>query len=179
LALVFAPNGDLLTSNGDAVNADPTQPSEIVEFIKKGEFIGQFNVDQAEGGAFGIVVNKSDDNSVRLAAVDDVGRKNFSAVCVARNRVTTIILLALISFDARIDGELILGPGQSKLLSTIERFNDYGQCADDNGFPCHRVRGRMGRNGRYALGGMLRQSVFGRGPPSFAISSAADRQGPQ
>jgi len=71
LALVFAPNGDLLTSNGDAVNADPTQPSEIVEFRKKGEFIGQFNVDQAEGGAFGIAVNKSDDNSVRLAAVDD------------------------------------------------------------------------------------------------------------
>jgi hypothetical protein len=34
LALVFAPNGDLLTSNGDAVNGDPTQPSEIVEFPK-------------------------------------------------------------------------------------------------------------------------------------------------
>src|SRR5215472_1136949 len=34
LAPVFAPNGDLLTSNGDAVNADLTQPSEIVEFTK-------------------------------------------------------------------------------------------------------------------------------------------------
>ena len=29
LALVFAPNGNLLTANGDAVNDDPTQPSEI------------------------------------------------------------------------------------------------------------------------------------------------------
>ena len=28
LALVLAPNGDLITRNGDAVNADPTQPSE-------------------------------------------------------------------------------------------------------------------------------------------------------
>ena len=32
LALVFAPDGNLITSNGDAVNPDPTQPSEIVEF---------------------------------------------------------------------------------------------------------------------------------------------------
>ncbi len=45
LALVFSPNGTLITSNGDAVNPDPTQPSEIVEFTKTGEFIPQFNVD--------------------------------------------------------------------------------------------------------------------------------------
>ena len=29
LALVFAPNGNLLTANGDAINDDPTPPSEI------------------------------------------------------------------------------------------------------------------------------------------------------
>jgi hypothetical protein len=34
LALALAPNGDLITANGDAVNGDPTQPSEIVEFTK-------------------------------------------------------------------------------------------------------------------------------------------------
>ncbi len=28
--LVLAPNGDLITANGDAVNGDPTQPSELV-----------------------------------------------------------------------------------------------------------------------------------------------------
>jgi hypothetical protein len=33
---VFAPDGNLITSNGDAVNPDPTQPSEIVEFTKTG-----------------------------------------------------------------------------------------------------------------------------------------------
>jgi hypothetical protein len=50
----LAPNGDLITSNGDAVNADPTQPSEIVEFTPTGQFVRQFNVDTVQGGAFGI-----------------------------------------------------------------------------------------------------------------------------
>jgi hypothetical protein len=36
---VFAPDGNLITSNGDAVNPDPTQPSEIVEFTKSGKFV--------------------------------------------------------------------------------------------------------------------------------------------
>jgi hypothetical protein len=48
------PNGDLITANGDAVNGDPTQPSEIVEFTKNGEFVGQFNVDAGQEGAFGM-----------------------------------------------------------------------------------------------------------------------------
>ena len=70
LALVFAPNGDLLTANGDAVNDDPTQPSEIVEFTRTGGFVRQFNVDAAEGGAFGIDVASVGD-LVRFAFVDD------------------------------------------------------------------------------------------------------------
>ncbi len=45
LALVFAPNGDLITANGDAVNGDPTHPSELVEFTKGGKFVGESNVD--------------------------------------------------------------------------------------------------------------------------------------
>jgi hypothetical protein len=71
LALVFAPNGDLITSNGDAVNADPTQPSEIVEFTKSGKFVSQFNVDAGEGGAFGIGVAMASPDTARLAVVDD------------------------------------------------------------------------------------------------------------
>jgi hypothetical protein len=73
LALVFAPNGDLLTANGDATpNADPTQPSEIVEFTKKGKFVTQFNVDAAQGGAFGIAVANVSRGVVRFVFVDDV-----------------------------------------------------------------------------------------------------------
>jgi hypothetical protein len=41
-ALALAPNGDLLTSNGDAINPDPAHPSEIVEFTKTGQFIGEY-----------------------------------------------------------------------------------------------------------------------------------------
>ena len=49
LGLVLAPNGDLITANGDAVNADPTQPSELVEFTPRGKFVGQFSIDPIPG----------------------------------------------------------------------------------------------------------------------------------
>ena len=72
LALVFAPNGHLLTANGDAVNADPTHPSEIVEFTKSGEFVREYNVDPAQGGAFGIATVLSGRPRFNFSAVDDV-----------------------------------------------------------------------------------------------------------
>jgi hypothetical protein len=72
LALVFAPNGDLLTANGDAVNGDPTHPSEIVEFTKSGEFVREFNVDAGQGGAFGIATVLFGYPPFNFAAVDDV-----------------------------------------------------------------------------------------------------------
>jgi DNA-binding beta-propeller fold protein YncE len=72
LALVFAPNGHLLTANGDAVNADPTHPSEIIEFTKTGKFIREFNVDASQGGSFGIATVLSGGHGFNFAAVDDV-----------------------------------------------------------------------------------------------------------
>jgi hypothetical protein len=39
LGMAMAPNGDLLTSNNDVINSDPTQPSEIVEFTIGGKFV--------------------------------------------------------------------------------------------------------------------------------------------
>jgi hypothetical protein len=72
LALVFAPNGDLITSNGDAVpSADTNHPSEIVGLTKHGKFVGQFNVDAAQGGAFGIGIAMVGSDTARLAVVDD------------------------------------------------------------------------------------------------------------
>jgi hypothetical protein len=71
LALAFAPNGDLITSNGDAVNTDPNHPSEIVELTKSGKFVGQFNVDPSTGGAFGIGSTVIDNDTSQLAVVDD------------------------------------------------------------------------------------------------------------
>lgn len=72
LALKFAPNGHLLTANGDAVNADVTHPSEIVEFTKSGQFIAEYDVDASQGGAFGIDTAHGAGGSFNFAAVDDV-----------------------------------------------------------------------------------------------------------
>jgi hypothetical protein len=66
LALAMAPNGDLLTTNGDAVNPNTRHNSEIVEFTPAGSFVDERQVDTAAGAAFGIAVSKGE-----LAAVDD------------------------------------------------------------------------------------------------------------
>ena len=71
LGLVPAPNGDLITADGDAVNTDVAQPSELVEFTKDGTFVTQFSVDPGIGGAFGLAV-KGFPGGFELAAVDDV-----------------------------------------------------------------------------------------------------------
>jgi hypothetical protein len=70
LALRLAPNGHLLTANGDAVNSDVLHPSEIVEFTKGGEFIREYNVDSSEGGAFGLDTQSS--GPFNYAVIDDV-----------------------------------------------------------------------------------------------------------
>lgn len=57
LGLLLAPNGDLITANGDAVNPDASQPSELVEFTPSGQFVAQFSVDPSQGTAFGLAVH--------------------------------------------------------------------------------------------------------------------------
>jgi hypothetical protein len=72
LGLVLAPNGDLITANGDAVNADPNHPSEIVEFTVTGHFVGQISIHPNVDAAFGIALQfAAPDSEVRFAAVDD------------------------------------------------------------------------------------------------------------
>jgi hypothetical protein len=71
LAMAEAPNGHLLVTNNDVVNIDPNQPSEIVEFTKQGQFVKEIPVDPAQGGSFGLAVNKVNDDTAILAAVDD------------------------------------------------------------------------------------------------------------
>jgi hypothetical protein len=72
VGLVLAPNGNLIATNGDAVNGDPAFPSEMIEFTPAGQFIAQLSVDLGgQGGAFGLVFD-SVGNALRFAAVDDV-----------------------------------------------------------------------------------------------------------
>ena len=70
LAMAEAPNGHLLVSNSDVINSDPSQPSEILEFTKQGQFIKQLSVDPAQGGSFGLAVKANQDDAF-FAAVDD------------------------------------------------------------------------------------------------------------
>jgi DNA-binding beta-propeller fold protein YncE len=71
LAMAEAPNGHLLVTNNDVINSDPNQPSEIVEFTKWGQFVKEIPVDPNQGGSFGLAVNKVNDDTAILAAVDD------------------------------------------------------------------------------------------------------------
>jgi len=70
LALALAPNGHLITANGDAINEDPSQLSEIVEFTPSGQFVSQFQIDPALGSAFGLAVTVRS-HHILFAAVDD------------------------------------------------------------------------------------------------------------
>lgn len=70
LGMAMAPNGHLVVSNNDAINSDPNQPSEIVEFTVVGKFVKQISVDPAQGGSFGLAIASSGDVA-RFAGVDD------------------------------------------------------------------------------------------------------------
>jgi len=70
LAMIEAPNGDLIVANSDVINSNPGLPSEYVEFTKQGRFITQLSIDPAQGGSFGLAVAAKTQRSL-LAAVDD------------------------------------------------------------------------------------------------------------
>ena len=70
LGMAMAPNGDLLTSNNDVINSDPTQPSEIVEITVDGKFVKEISMDPAQGGSFGLAVETMG-KTAQFGAVDD------------------------------------------------------------------------------------------------------------
>ena len=71
LAMVMAPNGDLLVSNNDVINPNPNQPSAIDEYTSNGQFVKQINVDPAPGGSFGLNAQMAAGGASTFAAVDD------------------------------------------------------------------------------------------------------------
>jgi hypothetical protein len=80
LGLIFAPNGNLLVANADPnVSQDPTEPSEIVEFTRKGQFVRQYSVDPNLGSAFALGIVSREDSEV-FAYVDD-----FVSTCTILN----------------------------------------------------------------------------------------------
>jgi len=75
LDLSILPNGHFLVANSDGSNADPNQPSELVEYTPTGEFLAQMPVDPNNGGAFGLATYNIGWGTFRLAAVDDNANK--------------------------------------------------------------------------------------------------------
>ena len=71
LDLSILPNGHFVVANSDGSNADPNQPSELVEYSAAGQFLSQMPVDANNGGAFGLAVNNLGWGTIRLGAVDD------------------------------------------------------------------------------------------------------------
>jgi hypothetical protein len=73
----MSPNGHLLVTNNDAINPDPSQPSELVEFTVEGKFVKQISLDPSPGGpggswgAFGLAAETVNRKTAKLAAVDD------------------------------------------------------------------------------------------------------------
>jgi len=64
MGLTFAPNDNLVVANNDSINADPNQPSELVEFNTLGGFVRQFSIDPNIDGPFGIAaaeINEAND----------------------------------------------------------------------------------------------------------------------
>jgi hypothetical protein len=70
LGLALAADGNFIASQGDAINSDPNQPSELVEFTPKGKFVGQFSLNSSQGGAFGVASSASSQHE--FAAVNDI-----------------------------------------------------------------------------------------------------------
>jgi len=68
LGLTWAPDGNLIAAEGDAINTDANHPSELTEFTTKGRFVGQFSISTAEGSAFGVATSP---NHREFAAVND------------------------------------------------------------------------------------------------------------
>lgn len=71
LGLILTGNGDLVSTQGDAVNPDPNQVSEVVEYTHQGQFVSEFSVDAVAGSAFGIALRQQVEGGFVFATVDD------------------------------------------------------------------------------------------------------------
>jgi hypothetical protein len=72
LAMVLAPNGNLIVTNSEVINSEPNQPSEMVEFTVDGQFVAERSADSSQGGAFGLGIMRGEHGVVTFAAVDDI-----------------------------------------------------------------------------------------------------------
>ena len=70
LGLTLGPRDTLIVANGDAINTDATQSSEISLFTRRGQFLSQQQLDPKPDAAFGIAL-KQVGRRLIFAAVND------------------------------------------------------------------------------------------------------------
>ena len=70
IGLAFAPNGDLLVTNGDAVSASANEPSLLLEYTTAGKYVNSLSLDSSQGAAFGLAI-KTVGNEYWLGTVND------------------------------------------------------------------------------------------------------------
>jgi hypothetical protein len=70
VGLFLAPNGDLIATNGDAINPDPAHPSEAIEFTQQGRFVAALSLNGMGDANFGLVTFHSP-NGLTLATAND------------------------------------------------------------------------------------------------------------
>jgi len=80
IGLALAPNGHLLTTNDDAVNSDPNQPSELIEFTTTGQFVGELSLDPAAGAAFQVLVQSTRHTVTVVTVNDDLSTLDFRTI---------------------------------------------------------------------------------------------------
>ena len=80
IGLALAPNGDLLTTNDDAVNGNASQPSELIEFSTTGQFVGELSLDPAQGAAFQVVVQSTRHTVTVVTLNDDLSTLDFRTI---------------------------------------------------------------------------------------------------
>jgi hypothetical protein len=74
LGLALSPDGNLLTTNGDAINPNSNQPSELIEFTRSGKFLGQLSLDPVQGAAFGLAVSGTKRHITLVTVNDDTNK---------------------------------------------------------------------------------------------------------
>ena len=100
IGLTLASDGHLITANSDGTNANPLDPSTLVEYGRGGRFIGKFSVDPTNGGAFAVTITAGP--RPLIAYVDDV--TGTVTVNVGGGRACSLSLLEASSLCAEISG---------------------------------------------------------------------------
>lgn len=70
VGLALASDGHLIAANADGNNANPADPSTLVEYTRGGRFVHNFSLNPANGAAFGVAITRGP--RPFLAAVNDV-----------------------------------------------------------------------------------------------------------